>query len=93
MDVDGRVLAAKAIKFSDKAFAEPAVESILLSKWSPARRNGKSVAVRVRQRMDFHPGKKKKKRFVAMVFVALPLSGIETNMVPRGRFELPTKSL
>ena len=55
IDEFGRVQQAKAVRYSHAAFIEPAVKSILRSRWSPARRNGSPVAVRVRQDMAFNP--------------------------------------
>jgi protein TonB len=55
IDVNGRVLKPRVVKSSHREFNQPAIESIMRSKWTPARKDGKPVAVRVKQRMDFNP--------------------------------------
>ncbi len=55
IDATGKVLRPKVIKSSHREFNQPAIDSIMRSKWSPARKGGKPVVVRVRQRMDFNP--------------------------------------
>lgn len=55
IDAEGRVLRPTVVKSSNREFNQPAIESIMRSKWSPAEKNGKPVAVRVTQRMDFNP--------------------------------------
>ncbi len=55
IDANGKVLKPRVVKSSHREFNQPAIESIMRSKWSPARKGGKPVAVRVTQRMDFNP--------------------------------------
>ena len=55
IDSTGRVLRPRVIKSSNREFNQPAIESIMRSKWSPAQKGGKAVAVKVIQRMDFNP--------------------------------------
>ena len=55
IDPNGKVLRPRALKSSHREFEQPAIESILRSKWQPGRKDGQNVAVRVRQRMDFTP--------------------------------------
>jgi len=55
IDDSGKVLKPRVIKSSHREFNQPAIESIMRSKWSPAQKGGKPVAVRVTQRMDFNP--------------------------------------
>ncbi len=55
IDENGKVLKPRVVKSSHREFNQPAIESIMRSKWSPARKGGKTVKVRVIQRMDFNP--------------------------------------
>ena len=55
IDDSGKVLRPRVVKSSHREFNQPAIESIMRSKWSPAKKGGKNVAVRVTQRMDFNP--------------------------------------
>jgi TonB family protein len=55
IDESGKVLRPKVLESSNPGFNQPAIESILKSKWAPAKKNGKPVAVKVIQRMDFNP--------------------------------------
>ena len=55
IDANGKVLRPRVIKSSHREFNQPAIESIMRSKWKPAEKGGKPVMVRVRQRMDFNP--------------------------------------
>lgn len=55
IDATGKVLRPRVVKSSHREFNQPAIDSIMRSKWSPARKGGKPVAVRVTQRMDFNP--------------------------------------
>ncbi len=58
IDHNGKVLRPIAVEFSHEDFGRAAVRAILDSTWSPAQIDGRGVAVRVRQRMDFNPPKK-----------------------------------
>jgi len=53
IDPQGRVLRPRAVKSTHREFEQPAVEAIMRSKWQPGKKDGKNVAVRVRQRIDF----------------------------------------
>ena len=55
IDENGKVLKPRVVKSSHREFNQPAIESIMRSNWSPARKGGKAVNVRVTQRMDFNP--------------------------------------
>ncbi len=55
IDDTGKVLRPRVVKSSHREFNQPAIESVMRSKWSPAQKGGKAVAVRVTQRMDFNP--------------------------------------
>ena len=55
IDDSGKVLRPRVVKSSHREFNQPAIESIMRSKWSAAKKGGKNVAVRVTQRMDFNP--------------------------------------
>ena len=55
IDENGRVLRARAVESTHREFEQPAIDSIMRSKWQPGKKDGKNVNVRVRQRMDFTP--------------------------------------
>ena len=50
---DGAVIRPKAVKSSSVDFELPAIEALKASLWSPGKLNGKAVAVRVRQKVEF----------------------------------------
>lgn len=52
---NGMVRDAKPIKSTHKEFEAPAVTTVVLSTWQPAKQNGKPVACRVRIPIDFAP--------------------------------------
>ncbi|MEM9158954.1 MAG: energy transducer TonB, partial [Verrucomicrobiota bacterium] len=49
----GSVIRARAVRSSHREFENPAVESIMRSKWQPGKKDGKNVNVRVRQKILF----------------------------------------
>lgn len=55
IDKEGVVRFPKVVKSSHRDFEEPAIASIRLSRWRPAKIDGVPVNVRVTQRMDFNP--------------------------------------
>ncbi len=55
IDSQGNVVRPKVLESSLRDFEQPAIQSILESKWHPGTKAGKAVSVRVRQRMDFQP--------------------------------------
>ena len=55
IDEMGNVLRPRVLESSNLEFNQPAIASILESKWSPAQKDSKPVAVKVIQRMDFNP--------------------------------------
>jgi TonB family protein len=55
IDVNGNVLKPRVVRSSHREFNQPAIESIVQAQFTPAIKDGKPVAVRVTQRMDFNP--------------------------------------
>ncbi len=55
IDSNGKVLRAKCVKASHPEFAQPAIEAVMRSKFTPGRKNGENVSVRVRRTYDFSP--------------------------------------
>ncbi len=55
IDHEGRVLSVRCTKSSHREFEEPAMEAVRRSKFTPGRRNGENVAVRVRRTYEFSP--------------------------------------
>jgi len=53
IDDNGNVRRARAYKSSHREFEQPAIDSIMRSRFEPGRKDGKNVATRVRQRIDF----------------------------------------
>lgn len=53
IDTNGKVVRARAHAASHDQFKQPAIESILKSTFSPGMENGRPVATRVRQRIEF----------------------------------------
>lgn len=55
LDANGKVHRARAIKSTHREFEQPAIDSIMRSTWTPASKDGKPVACRVRAPIVFTP--------------------------------------
>lgn len=55
LDADGVPQQLRAVSFTHEAFAARAIECVAKSQWTPARKNGKPVACRVRLPVEFKP--------------------------------------